>query len=690
MIHIPYHTPGGKLKAAAALVMITLAVVAVVDLSGFLTPYSLKTGDLLFRHLPLRPASPDIAVIAIEQPDIDFFRDRGLGWPWPRELYAPLVDFCRRAGTRAVIFDLLFTESSIYGREDDEKFAQAMRAAGNVILPFFLSQGSREPHPGTATILQQHSLPINGAPPGFGKEYQAILPPIPPLLAAARGLGNVEGSPDPDGVFRRLPPAVPFQDRWLPLLAFAAFQLFHQPGPWEFQAGALVQGSFRVPLDREGQVLLKFRGPSRSHRRYSAANVIQSEVRCLHGQAPIYPLADFTGAWVLVGATAPGLLDLKPSPLAPVYAGVELHATLLDNLLQGDFLTPVPRWLTWLWTFALTLSVTVMVLFARRLVVILSALVLLVLLHIGATAALFMQGWLLAPVLPAAGLGLAFVLTAAFSYATEGRQKQAIRSMFSRYMSEDVINHLLRHPEKVRLGGERRRLTVFFSDLANFTTLSESLPPEMVVNLLNDYLSEMTDIILQEQGTVDKFEGDAIMAFWGAPLPLDNHAVRACRAALRQQEALAKLNQRFQEKGWPLLQCRIGLHTGEAVVGNLGSQKRFDYTIIGDTVNLASRLEGLNKFYGTEILVSYSTAQECQGVIEFLELDWVVVKGRATLLAVFQPLGRHGELMSARMNARMAFAAGLRYYRRGEFDLAWQSFQEALQQRPSGRSSGQT
>jgi adenylate cyclase len=499
----------------------------------------------------------------------------------------------------------------------------------------------------------------------------------------------VECAPDSDGIFRRLPLVVPFQDQWLPMLAMAAFQLSRPMEPWKFQEGALVQGDVRIPLDRQGRLLLKFRGPSRSHARYGAANIIQSEVRQQHNQPPIYAPEKLRDKWVLVGATAPGLLDMKPSPLAPVYPGVELHATLLDNLLQGDFFQIMPLWLQWLWTVAITLGMIVLILFASRLGVVLSGLLLFMFLHFGVTAVLFTRGWLLATVLPAASLSLAFVLTAAFSYATEGRQKLAIRTMFSRYMSEEVIKHLLENPEKVRLGGERRRLTLFFSDLAGFTTISEGLEPEVVVQLLNEYLSAMTEIILDEQGTVDKYEGDAIMAFWGAPLPLEDQALRACRAALRQQEALHGLNQLFQTKGWPHLYCRIGLHTGEAVVGNLGSRKRFDYTVIGDTVNLASRLEGLNKFYGTAIMASETTVAECQGAIEFQELDRVAVKGRETPVGVFTALAFKGELTSSQEQARTAFAEGLALYRQGLFGQAAVAFQQAREQWPEFGPSGE-
>ena len=682
MIRLPVFAARSKLPAAALLLIVTLAIAALLDFSGLLVPYSLKTMDLMFRRLSLPPASPAIAVIAIDQADLDFFKDQGVGWPWPRELYGPIIDFCHRGGARAVIFDMLYTEPSVYGHDDDLKFADAVKAGADVIMPFFLSERSKTADAATAEILKKSSLQTTGAGPEFGKSYHSILAPIPPLLNAARGLGNVECAPDSDGIFRRLPLLVPFEGHWLPMLAFAAFQLSRPAEPWNFNNGALVQNELRIPLDRQGRLLLKFRGPSRSHRRYSAANIIQSEIRLQHHQSPIYPPEQLRGKWVFVGATAPGLLDLKPSPMAPVYPGVELHATLLDNLLQGDFFRDIPLWLQWLWTLALTVGIILLVLFASRLWLVLSGLVLFALLHFGVVGALFSHGWLMATVLPAASLGLAFVLTAAFSYATEGRQKQAIRTMFSRYMSDEVISHLLEHPEKVRLGGERRRLTMFFSDLAGFTGLSEFLSPEELVQLLNEYLSAMTDIILEERGTVDKYEGDAIMAFWGAPLPMEDHALRACRAALRQQAALESLNRQFQERGLPRLRCRIGLHTGEAVVGNLGSRKRFDYTVIGDTVNLASRLEGLNKFYGTAVMASETTVQECGEALEFQELDRVAVKGRATPVAVFTAMAFKGELAPLQSQAAKAFDTGLNLYRQARFNEAVTAFQQALEHWP--------
>ena len=674
-----------KLKAGAVLILAALLLVLGLDFSGVLTTYRLKTLDLLFRHAPLPQASPQVVVVTVDQPDLDFFKTQGATWPWPRQLYAPLIDFCRRSGAQAVIFDILYTEASSYGPEDDQRFAAAAAAAGNVLFPFFLSRENKPSSPGAAELLDKAAIAVSGTPPLESIKYRSLLAPIPPLVAAARTLGNVECRPDMDGIYRRIPLVVPFQGRFLPSLAFAAFQSFNQGAPWRFQDGALVQGQRRIPLDARGQFLLKYRGPSRSHQRFSAANLIQSEYRCLHNLPPLVDPKALAGKWVFVGLTAPGLLDLKASPVSAVYAGVEVHATLLDNLLRGDFLQTVPAWLQWAWTLVLVGAMVLTVLFVSGmsgLFANLGALVLFNALHLGLCVLAFTRSWYADPLLPDLALNFSFALAAIYSYATEGRQKQAIRGMFAQYMSEVVISHLLQHPEKLKLGGERRRVTLFFSDLAGFTTLSERLDPETVVGLLNDYLSRMTDIILEEEGTVDKFEGDAIMAFWGAPLDQEEQAVLACRAALRQAAALKDLNRLFAERKLPLLNLRMGLHTGEAIVGNLGSQKRFDYTVIGDTVNLASRLEGLNKFYGTAIMASEATVQECRDLVEFRELDWVAVKGRATPVAVYQVMALKGELTPEQAAAREKFAQGLQLFRDRAFIEAAQAFAATLDHLP--------
>jgi adenylate cyclase len=678
----PATSQRSKWLAAVAIILATLVLSLALELSGAVEPYRLKTLDALFRRVPLPAASPEVVVVTVDQPDLDFFQKQGVTWPWPRQLYAPLIDYCRWAGAKAVIFDVLFTEASSYGPEDDQRFAQAATTAGNVVVPFFLSRSVKPPNPSEAALLKKAGLDIPGPAPRKQPLYRSVVTPIPPLLAAARALGNVQTSPDSDGVYRRVPLVFPFKGKWLPTLGFAAYHALAVTAAVKFTPGGLLVGKERIPLDARGRFLLKFRGPSRSHRRFSAANVIASDSRRQHGLPPLIKPKDLADKWVLVGLTAPGLLDLKASPVSAIYPGVEVHATLLDNLLRGDFLRPVPAGVMWVALVILVTAMVLVVLYFSGLAAILAGFAGLVLAYLALTVTAFHFSWWADPVLPGIALGLSFALAAAYSYATEGRQKLYIRRMFGQYMSETVINHLLEHPEKLQLGGERRRVTLFFSDLAGFTTISERLSPETVVGLLNDYLSRMTEIILEEEGTVDKFEGDAIMAFWGAPLDQPDQAVRACRAALKQQAALAELNRSFADLDLPPLTMRIGLHTGDAIVGNLGSVKRFDYTVIGDTVNLASRLEGLNKFYGSRVMASGVTAAAAADAVEFRELDLVAVKGKEQAVRVFEVMGLNGELAPEAAARRRDFGEALELYRQGRFAEAREAFAAILAQNP--------
>ncbi len=669
------------LVAAGLGLLASLSVLALARL-GVLEPYRLKTLDQFFRVLPLAPPHPEVVLITIDQPDLEHFAARGLSWPWPRQLYAPLLDFCRRGQARVVIFDILFTEESVYGSGDDREFARALGEMP-AFLACFLTREDRPPHPLTPEVLLKGALPLAGPGPP-APAYRAVIPPLGPLLEAATGVGNVECAPDPDGIYRRLPVAGRLQDRWLPLLGFAAFSRLTGREGWRWEAGQLVRQGLRLPLDEKGRLLLKFRGPARTFPRLSAADIITSELRLRQGQEPLIPPERLAGKWVLVGLTAPGLLDLKASPVSAVYPGVELHATLLDNLLRGDFLRPLPPPLLGVWTLLTALFGAAAVLLSLRLWLSLAGALGVAMAVLGASVVAFRADVWLDPVMPGLAAGLAFAAAASYSYVTEGRQKLAIRRMFSHYLSEAVIRHLLEHPERLKLGGERRRVTLLFSDLAGFTGLSEKLAPEEVVALLNEYLSRMTEIILAEEGVVDKFEGDAIMAMWGAPLEQPDQAVRACRAALGQLSALEEVNAGLAQKGLPPLRMRIGIHTGEAVVGNLGSHRRFDYTAVGDAVNLASRLEGLNKYYGTAILVSGDTAAALDGALEVMEVDQVAVKGRETPVRIFQVLAPAGELSPEARAAREAYLQGLAAYRRRRFPEAVEHFSRCLSLVPQG------
>ncbi len=625
-------------------------------------------------RLRARPgiATSKIKIILLDQASLDWARrESHLSWPWPREVYAAILDFCERGGARAVAFDVILSEPSYMGVDDDARLAAAISRTRGFVGAVFLGDHDGE------TVAWPEGVSDGGWTVRGLDGWLACAPaealatratfPIPEVSENALLLGNVSESPEADGIFRRARLFRVFDGRWVPSLALAvelAARRMEESGGNEIELspGWLRVGPRRVPIDDLGRAWLRFRGPSGTHETFSAAAVIQSEMRLREGSdepAPVSPAA-FKDAYVFFGFGAPGLLDLRPTPVSRVYPGVEIHATALDNLLSGDFVRELPLGAGVAATALLTILSAAATVFARRAVHGAAAFVLGLGLPFALGFALYDAGWVF-PVAPVS-MGVFFSLTSGliYNYATEGRQKAFLKQAFRHYLSPVVIERLLQDPSQLRLGGERRELTIFFSDLQGFSAISEKLDPESLTRLLNDYLTDMTDIILEEGGTLDKYEGDAIIAFWNAPLAQPDHPVRAVRAALRCQRRLADRRAEFRERSGVDLFMRVGLHTGEVVVGNMGSRERFDYTVLGDAANLASRLEGANKAFGTFIMVSETTWAAASPHFIGRELALLRVVGRRTPVRVFEPTDaeRAPEEWAEFGRGREAYAAG--------------------------------
>ncbi len=370
--------------------------------------------------------------------------------------------------------------------------------------------------------------------------------PIPEISAAAGTLGNIHLNPDRDNIYRRAALFHVFDGRVLPSLALGCY-LAAKPG-WspKISRGRFSIDNRDIPIDHRGNAILNFRGPPGTYKTYSAASVIQSELRIANGETPtITEPNPFKDAYVFFGFSAPGLFDLRPTPLSGVYPGVEINATMLDNLLANDFIRPVSTapvvGLTLLIALLAGLATSSVSGIARSVLVY----VFFILVPVFLCLIAYRKGFWLPLAGQEAGVVITLFSAGIIYYTTEGRQKMFIKNAFKQYLSPAVIEELIQHPERLKLGGERRMLSVFFSDLEGFTSISEGLDPEALTTLLNDYLSAMTDIIHEEGGTVDKYEGDAIIAFWNAPLEQPDHARRCVRAALRCQERLAVMRPAF-------------------------------------------------------------------------------------------------------------------------------------------------
>ncbi|MGH9360623.1 MAG: CHASE2 domain-containing protein, partial [Thermoanaerobaculia bacterium] len=548
------------------------------------------------------------------------------------------------AGARAVLYDVVFADDSRMGVSDDREFASAIREAGQVHLAAKLEPGAASP---TGGALERSAVRIDGwrfpGREGLGQ----VVGPNRELEPAAAGIGLINVVQDRDSTIRRADLLLPHQGRLLPALglagALAALGGAREgavEGRWLRLAGR------RAPLEPDGRLLLRWYAPESAFPTYQASDLVQSWGNLADEDEATRPLVDparFRDRVVFVGVSISGNEDVITAPTSTRLRGVELHATLCANLLGSEFLRrPVAA----ARAAALVLGglLAGLVTFAawRPLRAGLWGLALMTAQALVALAA-FPSGLALDLLVPELVLAAAFLVSAIAVYLGEGRQKREVARAFGQYLSPAVIRDLMRRPEGLRLGGEAREITVFFSDLEGFSGFSERMQPEELVAFLNLYLGAMTDVIQARRGVVDKYQGDSVMAFWGAPEPLADDAAQACLAAVEQRQALATLNRRFAAEGRPLLRMRAGLHRGPAVVGNMGSAQRFAYTAMGDTVNLASRLEGANKFFGSSILLSEAARLAAGEAVVARRLGRIRVVGKSLPTAVYELWGRPGE-----------------------------------------------
>jgi adenylate cyclase len=654
-----------KYAAFAAIALLAAAATLFLyrGVSPFVQQLDLRLKDARVR---LRGEERTRAPVAIVTVDNRSVKEVGR-WPWSREQTARLIDAIAAQGARVIALDMVFAEPQ--AKAPDTALAQSVAGAGTVVLGFFFRDEAGLIDPAVREQLARSRVASLTLAPGVTTVPVPEQPGVEANLAAigrgGAGFGYFNQLPDGDGLYRSLPLLMLYDGDLYPALALAAVSRFLgapvQVRVEPYGVASVQLGQLSIPVDEHGRQPLAWYGTGGTITTLSAADL-------LAGRLPAGTLKD---RLVFVGVTEPGIADLRATPLDGVLPGVEISATFAANALEGRFLTRDGR----------TLGVEMAAIFL---------LPLLLGLALAATPGTL---WGLAAFVTTAGgylwlnfhlfavrridLSIAYPLLAlllaylggeAFRNLVVERRGRYLKRAFASYLSPDLVAEIMKDPARLRLGGEKREITVLFSDIRGFTSISEGLPPEELVALLNRYLSPMTRIVMEERGTLDKFVGDAIMALFNAPLPVPDHPARACRSALRMVEELGRLNAEFEAQGLPLLRIGVGIHTGDAVVGNMGADIRFDYTAIGDTVNLASRLEGQNKQYGTTILVSGDARASAGEGFHFRELDLVRVKGKE------QPVALH-ELCTAPYPEQVEFDRALASYRAGRFADAAVTFE---------------
>lgn len=640
--------------------------------SGLLDTFEKKTFDLFSRHLNPENSSQEIVIIQVDQQSMDNLSKEGINWPWPRQVYAPFFEYLALAD--AVFVDILFTEPSSYGQRDDEVLAEAVKKASNVYLPLFLTRKGRDMTPEDRKFLEKVALNDRGEVPS-SLSYCCALTPIDVLKPCARGGGNVTISPDSDGVYRSVPLIFKAAESAVPNLVLSYLL---NKGEVRIRDGSFFIDEKKIPLASD-RLLLRFSRSKEPFRTISAADIVKSYVDLQESRKPAYTMEYFRGKKVFIGLTAAGLYDLKPTAVSSVSTGVLIHATTLDNLVRRDFIAPVDHLYLYCFMLLVCLCISYAVITHFSIYRNLSVLFIAAGITIFVPALLFRNGLYMNIIPPALSLITSFILAASFSYATEGKERRFIRRAFSQYMDDTLVDYVLKNPAIMKPGGHRRRVTVFFADIAGFTSMAERLPAEDTAMVLHRILNAFTEVIIHNGGVIDKYIGDCIMAFWGAPLDSECDETNACFSAIECMQALGLLNQQFAEEGLTEISMRIGIHSGEAITGNLGSARLFDYTVIGDTVNLASRLEAANKFFGTRIMVSEETLSRTEGVFFARDLGLVEVKGKSVPVRIFELISERHKVSPGVQETVLLFDIGRDLFRAKKWTEALEVFNRILE-----------
>ena len=610
-----------------------------------------------------------IIIIEVDQYSLDQMQKKqGIGWPWPRDFYGGITRFASIGGAKAILVDILFNNETAYGVSSDIQFAEYNRQAGNVFLAAATSQYSRD----TADALLTN---ISGPAPDTVKR-KGLLLPVKELLDTAAGIGGVDGQPDLDGTFRRLSPLHVVNQKALVTLALSPFISKETSLTW--QAGSLKFADKTLPLDEEHKLWINY--PTNPYyTTYSAYDVIRSLIALQSDQQPVIDPAEFRDAYVLIGYVAPGLYDLKPTPFASRSPGIEIHAAVLDGWLANDFLKPMPKWQSA--AIGLIFGLFIYSVFWLQKSVLQAVIVSLSLLSINFLVSFMLINASWIPDIPLLLLP-SIMLTAGSGiqrFIIEGREKEFRQKSLERMVSPGVAQWLLEAPEqRMQRTGEMRTITVFFSDLAGFTTMSENLGAEKTVRIINQYMDMMQQVILQHDGTIKQFVGDAVMAIWGAPKEQPEQAALAIKTALLSQQKLDRNQFEFSHDEHIQLQMRIGIDHGDCIVGNIGSSQRFEYAAVGDTVNRASRLEGLNKYYGSRIIVSESAWQASNQQFFGRRLDRVLVKGRKNAVSIYEPLAISGSESLAQRQIADYYERAWKLYSESHWDKAESLLNELL------------
>lgn len=631
-----------KLWLRSAIIAASSFVIAIIlNYTGVFTYFENKTYDLrMINAAKYKQPCDEIAFICVDQESIDYASEKyGWSWPWPREAYARVIDFLSAGNPKAITFDIIYSEPSVYGEKDDLALADAEARSGKVIQTFFYSED----------------------------DYDKPLFPVEPIRLNAAALGNITSTKDSDDVIRRTRIESKIKENVKIDYKFFKPQCDFSLGLAPIALNDRDRNILRVPMLNDETALLRYTKSIDDYLPYSIKDILESYDAWQNGEEGYFTPSDFDDLYIFCAYYAPGLFDICSTPVSQVYPGVGVHITALDNYLTKSFITKIKDSTNILWILFLACLASAIVAvseskFAKNSALFISCGILLGLaISILVPVILFNNGYWILLIAPLFAFFISSAANTLISLATEGKQKRFIRSAFSQCLSKDVVNQIINDASSFTLGGKKFQMSAIFTDIQKFSSFSELLSAAELGCLLNYYLTRMSDIIIDDKGTVDKYEGDAIVALVGAPVAMTDHAVHACSAAVKMKKTEIEMNKEIIEyaanpkPSWmeddlynafkilvankKTIFTRIGINSGEMIAGYFGSEKKKNYTMMGNNVNLASRLEGVNKQYHTNgILISQATRELLGDSFAVRSLDRVRVVNINTPIQLYEVL----------------------------------------------------
>ncbi len=713
-----------KLKSSSLIITLLILCAGIYASSSkavfpFLDIIELKTIDLRFEARGEKVPGSSVVLAVIDEKSL---KAEGK-WIWPRKKIAELVTRLSDAGARVIAFDIVFSEADNKGvavlqdvhqavgrlnidqpdfknylnrliseSDNDRLLADAIsNSKADIVLGNFFHMEAQEMIHMDENMIAAQAANIQSAAcqsVQYSSEKAFVNDLFMEVSAPEANISVIAGStpysghfnmrPDKDGVIRWIPGVFKFRDQLYAHLSLKALAAYTNNPLDVFVEDVGVDriqiGDLQVPTDELGRIMVNYRGGSKRFPHISVTDILNDRV----------DPRELKDKLVIVGVTAIGVYDLRVTPFDTNFPGVEINANLIDSILSRDFLYQ-PALVEIYGIIAMLILGGFLGWLLPKIKVIpgaVSALGLMVGYFFLCLYLFAAQGIVLNIVYPVIVTLFIYISISAYRYFVEEGQKRFIKSAFSTYLAPAVVNQLIESPERLVLGGEERQITAFFSDVAGFTSISEKLSPHELVELLNEFLTEMSDIILAHNGLVDKYEGDAIIAMFGAPNDLENHAQVACAASIDMQERLLVLRKKWETEKKLIIRMRVGLSSGPAVVGNMGSKDRMDYTMMGDTVNTAARLEGVNKVYGTYTMISETTYEGAEESIVARELDAINVMGKAIPVKIYELIGYKDEVSETMMQTILFYEKGLSAYRHCRWSSAVDYFKQALEMTP--------